>query len=113
MSNEMIDNRIEVEVISFKAKNDEGVEVEYDVLFDLESDETKKHYIIFTDHTQDEDGNNNLYASIYNYYDGETIVLEAIKTDREWAIIGEFLSELQNAADNGSILQLYTRKIDI
>ena len=43
------------EVMTFKVMNDEGKEVECEVLFTFESDETKKNYIVYTDNTTDEE----------------------------------------------------------
>ena len=39
------------ETMTFKVINDEGKEVECEVLFTFESDETKKNYIVYTDNT--------------------------------------------------------------
>ena len=44
------------ETMTFKVVNDEGREVECEVLFTFESDETKKNYIVYTDNTIDEEG---------------------------------------------------------
>ena len=88
------------EIMTFKVKNDEGVEVECEVLFTFESDETKKNYIVYTDNTLDENGNTKVYASIYNPDEEETKLLP-IETDKEWKIIETILEELQNAANSG------------
>ena len=37
----------------------------FDVLFTFDSDETGHSYIAYTDNTKDEDGNIQVYASIY------------------------------------------------
>ena len=37
------------EKTTFKLKNEEGKEVEYEVLFTFDSDETNKSYIAYTD----------------------------------------------------------------
>ena len=83
------------EKMTFKVVNDEGKEVECEVLFTFESDETKKNYIVYTDNTLDEDGNTKVYASIYNPDEDETKLLP-IETDKEWKIIETILEELQN-----------------
>lgn len=88
------------EIMTFKVKNDEGVEVECEVLFTFESEDTGKNYIVFSDKTLDEDGNTKVYASIYNPDEPETKLLP-IETDKEWKIIETILEELQNAANNG------------
>ena len=83
------------EKMTFKVVNDEGKEIECEVLFTFESDETKKNYIVYTDNTLDEEGNTKVYASIYNPDEDETKLLP-IETDKEWKIIETILEELQN-----------------
>ena len=80
--------------MTFKAINDQGVEVEYEVLFTFESDETKKKYIVYTDDTTDDSGNVKVYASTY-VEDGDIYNLSPIKTDKEWKVIETILNELQ------------------
>jgi len=87
------------EVMTFKVVNDEGKEVECEVLFTFESEETKKNYIVYTDNTTDEDGNTKVYASIYNPNEAETKLLP-IETDKEWKIIETILDEIQSEANN-------------
>lgn len=89
------------ETMTFKVINDEGKEVECEVLFTFESDETKKNYIVYTDNTIDEEGNTKVYASIYNPEQDETKLLP-IETDKEWKIIETILDELQNETANNS-----------
>ena len=88
------------EIMTFKVKNDEGLELECEVLFTFESEDTGKNYIVYTDNTLDEDGNTKVYASIYNPDEQETKLLP-IETDKEWKIIETILEELQNAANSG------------
>ena len=82
------------ERMTFKIFNDEGQEIECEVLFTFESEETNKNYIVYTDNTIDEEGNTKVYASIYNP-DEEEPKLEPIETEKEWTIIETILSELQ------------------
>ena len=82
------------ERMTFKVFNDEGKEVECEVLFTFDSDETKKSYMVYTDNTIDEEGNTKVYASIYNPNE-ENPKLEPIKTDKEWKIIETILEEIQ------------------
>ena len=89
------------ETMTFKVMNDEGKEIECEVLFTFESDETKKNYIVYTDNTIDEEGNTKVYASIYNPDQDETKLLP-IETDKEWKIIETILEELQNETANSS-----------
>ena len=92
------------ETMTFKVINDEGKEVECEVLFTFESDETKKNYIVYTDNTVDEEGNTKVYASIYNPDQDETKLLP-IETDKEWKIIETILEELQNETANSGEAQ--------
>ena len=85
------------EKMTFKAVNGEGKEVECEVLFTFESDETKKNYIVYTDNTTDEGGNTKVYASIYTPGEESTTLLP-IETEKEWKIIETILEEVQAEA---------------
>ena len=85
------------ETMTFKVINDEGKEIECEVLFTFESDETKKNYIVYTDNTLDEEGNTKVYASIYNPNEENTNLIP-IETEKEWKIIETILEELQQQA---------------
>ena len=82
------------EKMSVKVIDEKGNEIECEVLFTFESDETGKNYIVYTDNTTDEVGNTKVYASIYNP-DEENLKLTAIETEKEWKIIETILDELQ------------------
>ena len=41
----------------FKVIDKDGKEIEFEVLFTFESDETKKNYMVYTDNSTDEEGN--------------------------------------------------------
>jgi len=81
------------EKMTFKVINDEGKEIECEVLFTFESEETNKNYIVYTDNTTDEEGNTKVYASIY-YPDQEETKLEPIETDKEWKLVEGILNTL-------------------
>ena len=83
--------------MTFTVTDDAGKEVECEVLFTFESDETKKNYMVYTDNTTDEQGNTKVYASIYEP-NQESTVLQPIETEKEWKIIQTILSELQAEA---------------
>ena len=87
----------------FKLKDEYGKETVYDVLFTFESEETHKNYIVYTDNTKDQQGNVEVYASIYDPNDPHSR-LEAIETEKEWKVIETILETLQeqvrNAANN-------------
>lgn len=85
------------EKMTFKVVNSEGKEVEYEVLFTFDSDETNKSYMVYTDDSKDENGNIRVFAS--SYIPGEeTTELLPIETDKEWKIIDTILKELQEQA---------------
>lgn len=92
---------VEDKKMTFKIINDQGKEVECEVLFTFESDETKKNYIVYTDNSLDDKGNIKVYASIYNPNEKETKLLP-IETEKEWKIIETILGELQQEVRNGA-----------
>lgn len=79
----------------FTVIGDNGKEVECEVLFTFDSDETGKHYIIYTDNTEDEEGNTKVYASTFDP-NNEKTELGAIESDKEWKIIETILESLQS-----------------
>ena len=79
---------------TFSMIDENGQEIVYDVLFTFESDETKKNYIVYTDQSKDEQGNIQVYASIYDP-ENPNSKLEAITTDKEWKVIETILETLQ------------------
>lgn len=83
--------------MTFKVLDDNGKEVECEVLFTFESDETKKNYIVYTDNTTDDGGNTKVYASIYSPEEDD-LSLEPITSEKEWKIIQKILDELQDKA---------------
>lgn len=85
------------ERMTFKVFDDAGKEIECEVLFTFESDETKKNYMVYTDNTTDEAGNTKVYASIYDPNATETKLIP-IETEKEWKIIETILEELQAKA---------------
>lgn len=79
---------------SFSMIDENGNETIYDVLFTFESEETHKNYIVYTDNTKDEQGNVEVYASIYDPNNPHSR-LEAIETEKEWKVIETILETLQ------------------
>lgn len=94
------------EKITFKLFDEEGKEIECEVLFTFESNETNKNYIVYTDNSVDEEGNTRVYASIYEPKEDGTIddskALKPIETDQEWKIIETILDQLQQEVGNGN-----------
>jgi len=83
----------------FMVIDNEGKEIECEVLFTFESDETNKNYIVYTDNTKDEIGNIKVYASIFDP-NSDTTKLEPIETEKEWNIIENILETLQEESKN-------------
>lgn len=78
----------------FTITNEEGKELECEVLFTFDSDEFKKSYIVFTDGTLDDNANIKVYANTYDP-SGEDINLGVIENDEEWKVIENLLASLQ------------------
>ena len=72
----------------FNVIDKDGNEIECEVLFTFESEETKKNYIVYTDNTKDNADNSELLP---------------IKSEKEWKIIETILESIQeeNNKDNG------------
>ena len=84
---------------SFVLINQEGKEITYDMLFTFDSDETKKSYMVYTDHTADSDGKEKVYASIYDPT-GNDKNIYPIETDKEWQIIENILASIQKKIED-------------
>lgn len=93
-------NQTRDESMFFKVTDDEGKEIECELLFTFESDETGKNYIVYTDNTVDEQGDTKVYASIYNPAEEETNLIP-IESEGEWKMIEDILEELQNGSLSG------------
>ena len=85
----------------FTIVNDEGKEVECEILFTFDSDETKKSYIVYTDNTLDEEGSTKVYASVYDPT-GQNPALMPIETEKEWLVIENILSSVQEKLEQSS-----------
>lgn len=79
----------------------DGKEITFEVLATFDNDETHKSYIIYTDHSTDEDGNVNVFASVYER-DGESVSLQQIETESEWKDVEAVLSNIQEQLDQYS-----------
>ncbi len=92
------------ETAKFKAINKDGVEVECEVLFTFESEETGKNYMVYTDNTVDENNNIRVYASIYDP-EKPTSELIPIETESEWKIIETILEEIQAEVKESAVTE--------
>lgn len=80
---------------TFTITDSNGKTTEYEILFTFDSDETKKSYIVFTDNNKDKDGNIITYAATYEK-DGNKLELNDIKTEKEWTLIENLLSQIED-----------------
>ncbi len=86
---------------TFKVIDKDGKEIEFEILFTFESDETNKNYMVYTDNTKDENGNTKVYASVFKP-DAEPLELLPVETEREWKIIETIINSIteENKKDN-------------
>ncbi len=70
-------------------------EIECDVLFTFDSEDTKKSYIIYTDNTKDELGNIKIYANTFDPF-SDTGDLGTIDTEEEWNTIEQIFASINN-----------------
>ena len=82
----------------FTIINDKGEEVECEILFTFDSDETKKSYIVYTDNSIDDNGSTRVYASIYDPT-GQNPALIPIESEKEWLVIENILTSVQEKID--------------
>lgn len=85
----------------FKVAGKDGKEIEFEILFTFESDETKKNYMVYTDNTVDEGGNTRVYASVFKP-DSEVLELLPVETEREWKIIETILESIKEENNNNN-----------
>ena len=71
-------------------KDENGKDIEYEILLDFILRKNNKRYIVYTDNTTNNDGSLNVYASVY--ING---TLEDVSTDEEWDEIEKRLNKIQ------------------
>ena len=81
----------------FTAKEDKGKLTDYEILFTFDSDQTKRSYVVYTDHVK-EKGLERVFANIYDKT-GRSKELLPIQTEEEWNTIEAFLSKLEGEVD--------------
>ncbi len=85
----------------FTIVNDKGEEIECEILFTFDSDETKKSYIVYTDNTTDEEGSIRVFASVFDPT-GTNPDLLPIETEKEWLVIENILASVQEKIDEAA-----------
>ena len=79
--------------------DENGIEKLYDIVLTFDNEKTRKSYIIYTDNKETNDGECELYASIYNPED-PTAKFEKIETEEEWEVINILIKRLQESLIN-------------
>ena len=88
------------ERLTFKITNEQGADIECEALFTFESEETGKNYMVYTDHSKDEEGNTKIYAATYTPGQEQQTLLP-IETEKEWKVIETILDEVMKEVGNG------------
>ena len=70
-----------------------GKEVECDLLFTFDSEDTGKAYMAYTDYSKDEEGRNNIYVQSY---DPVFERIENVTDPRELAMVDDVIKEIRN-----------------
>ena len=78
---------------TFKVIDKDGNEIEFEILFTFESDETNKNYMVYTDPTNDSEGHTHVSASVFKP-DAEPLELLPVETEREWRIIETIIESI-------------------
>lgn len=75
-----------------KLIDSKGQEIEYEILIAFKWAKTNKNYIVYTDNTNDEKGDLNVFAAIY--YPKDDSKLDSIESEEEWNEIDRRLKSL-------------------
>lgn len=76
------------------AINEYGEIIDLDVLFTFKNTATNKCYIVYTENSVDENGDTEVFASIFDP-DDKTITLHPIEAEEEWALLESKLREYE------------------
>ena len=87
------------ESTTFTVTDQDGNETELEILFTFFSKEFGKDYIVYTDHTLDENGNTNVFASVYKP-DSEDTTLYPIEAEAEWALVEKALDQIRDTVED-------------
>ena len=82
----------------FAVIGENGEEMQCEVLVTFDCEETGKSYVIYTDNTEDDQGNTKIYASTYDP-SGDDLQLFPIATERKWELIESVMDELMADPD--------------
>lgn len=76
------------------AIGEDGAIIDCDVLFTFKNTAINRCYIVYTENTYDENGNIEVFASIFDPED-KTLTLSPIETEEEWALLESKLKEYE------------------
>lgn len=76
--------------------NENNEIMDVDVLFTFKNTATNTCYIVYTENTTDENGDTEVFASIFDP-DDKTLTLHPIETEEEWALLESKLREYERA----------------
>ena len=82
--------------------NEDGLEIECEILFTFDSEEYEKSYVVFSpmgEEFVDEDGYPELHAASYTPNGEGEGVLTSIEDDAEWDMIEEIIASFLEAED--------------
>lgn len=71
-----------------------GEIIDCDVLFTFKNTALNRCYIVYTENTTDENGDTEVFASIFDP-DDKTLTLHPIETEEEWALLESKLREFE------------------
>jgi uncharacterized protein YrzB (UPF0473 family) len=74
-------------------QDEAGKELEVDILFTFESKVNNKTYIVYTDHSTDSDGQEKVFAGIYDKNDE---ILNPIEDKDDYILIENILSSIDS-----------------
>ena len=77
---------------------EDGEIIDCDVLFTFKNTATGKCYIVYTENSEDENGNTEVFASIFDP-DDKTLQLSPIETEEEWLILESKLKEYERSKE--------------
>ena len=80
--------------MTFQVSNENGDIIECEILFTFENSKTQKNYIVYTDHTTDEEGKMRVFAATYDPTQSAG-QLQPLETEEEWGIIQHLLENAE------------------
>lgn len=79
----------------------DGQNVNCDIYYSFVSDDTKKGYVAFSDHSKDDDGNENIYVGSFNPSVGFEVI-SPITDEKEMQMFSDVLTKITSNVSEGS-----------